>query len=103
MGHMVWNATMHVGTALTEIIVTRLTGPVTEDAVLDTWGICAKHVNTRSVIQIFGGLFSKPIYSETCLIKHAMEEQFCFGIVSVSDYTVQKINRKTVKKAYKST
>ena len=57
MGHMVWNATIHVGTALTEIIVARLTGPVSEDAVLDTWGICAKHVNTRSLIQIFGGHF----------------------------------------------
>ena len=53
---MVWNATIHVGTALTEIIVTRITGPVSKDAVLDTWGICAKHVNTRSVIQIFWGV-----------------------------------------------
>ena len=57
MGHMVWNATIPVGTVLTEIIVTKLTGPVSMDAVLDTWGICAKHVNTRSLIQICWGHF----------------------------------------------
>lgn len=41
MGHMVWNATIHVAIVLTEIIVTRLTEPVSEDAVLVTWGIRA--------------------------------------------------------------
>ena len=46
----------------------------------------------------FWGSFSKPIYSATCLIQHALKEQFCIGIVSVSDYTVQKVNRKTVKR-----
>ena len=31
-----------------------------------------------------------------------MHWQSCIGIVSVSDYTVQNIDRETVKKAYKS-
>ena len=53
-----------------------------------------KQVIGKSVVHLDS--CNRPKYSETCLIQLALTEKFCVGIDKVSDYTVQKINRKIV-------